>query len=440
MLNGALRQQNVDLLILFQFFIRDIYEQLKELQKKQSPWPSTRVYRGQLMSKEEIGILMSCEGRLISMNSFLSTTRDQNYALTIVESGANNPDELIPVLFEIDLDPCLSETKPYADITRKSAIPDEDEVLLMLGSVFRLNHIHLESDGRSFTIQLSLTNKDQNEVRELFDCMKIEAENDNVLYSLAYILFNSGKLDAAERCYRRYLNDQPEENVNAAKTYQSLGAIFQLRGEYDSALEILNKAVKIFDRKIPYANPFVAITHTSIGNLHLRRKDPTSALCAFEKALHMFKQVHGEEHQRVAMCLNNMGLTFQAQKKFDEACFYYQQALTISEKTLPANHPNLAASHMNIGILHANLGQFELALEHLECSLQMKHLSLPPDHPDLGDTYGNMAAVYQRQGNLSKALALYEKALSIFAMTLPSTHAKISATKNYIGKLKQMLF
>ncbi len=74
--------------------------------------------------------------------TFLSTTRDRNYALALVESGSNRLDEFKSVLFEINLDRDLSKMKPYADISRESAIQSEDEVLIMLGSVFRLKSVY----------------------------------------------------------------------------------------------------------------------------------------------------------------------------------------------------------------------------------------------------------------------------------------------------------
>jgi hypothetical protein len=166
------------------------------------------------MSIEEVAILMSCEGQLVSMNSFLSTTHDRDYALALVESGSNRLDELQSVLFEIGLDRNLSEMKPYADVSHESAIPTEDEVLIMLGSVFRLNSVYSQNDGRSWIIRLSLSNDDQNQVKDLFDCMKIDTEKDNILYSLACILFKSDNLTTAERCYHRYLSEQSEETVN----------------------------------------------------------------------------------------------------------------------------------------------------------------------------------------------------------------------------------
>ena len=71
-LNEALRLQNIDILFLFRFFIRDLVQELKGNQ-----WlESGSVYRGQSLSKR----LKQSVGKLISINSFLSTTLHQNVA------------------------------------------------------------------------------------------------------------------------------------------------------------------------------------------------------------------------------------------------------------------------------------------------------------------------------------------------------------------------
>ena len=70
LLNKALRVQNIDLIYLFRFFIRDIQKQLE----KNKCTSTIRVYRGQLMSKDEIEILKNSIGEFISINSFFSTS------------------------------------------------------------------------------------------------------------------------------------------------------------------------------------------------------------------------------------------------------------------------------------------------------------------------------------------------------------------------------
>jgi hypothetical protein len=69
-LNKALRIQNIDLLFLFRFYIQDVEQ---ELHRSRYLLP-IRVYRGQLMSCEELNVLKDSKDKFISMNSFLSTT------------------------------------------------------------------------------------------------------------------------------------------------------------------------------------------------------------------------------------------------------------------------------------------------------------------------------------------------------------------------------
>lgn len=131
LLNKALRIRDIDLLYLFRFFIHDIHEQLKQLQY---PDP-IRVFRGQLMSNDELQTLKSSIGQFISMNSFLSTSVDRRLALSFLSSSPASGD-LQRVLFEIDLDPALPGVKPFADISSGSFFTNEKEVLIMLGSAF----------------------------------------------------------------------------------------------------------------------------------------------------------------------------------------------------------------------------------------------------------------------------------------------------------------
>ena len=71
------------------------------------------------------------------MNSFLSTSVDRRQALSFLYASTSSS-SMQRVLFEIDVDPQLDGVKPFANITSLSYFSGEDEVLLMLGSIFRL--------------------------------------------------------------------------------------------------------------------------------------------------------------------------------------------------------------------------------------------------------------------------------------------------------------
>lgn len=61
LLNKALHVQNIDLLFLFRFFIRDIQRQLEQYQCSSS----IHIYRGQLMSIDELQMLKDSVGQFI---------------------------------------------------------------------------------------------------------------------------------------------------------------------------------------------------------------------------------------------------------------------------------------------------------------------------------------------------------------------------------------
>jgi hypothetical protein len=205
LLNKALRVQNIDLLYLFAFFIRDLQQQLKRNQYSSL----IHVYRGQLMTKKEVEQLKNSMGHLISMNSFLSTTLDRDVAIIFSgDTGTPNYD-FQAVLFEIEADPRVVGTKSFADITRFSYMDDEEEILMMLGSIFRLTHIRYQ--GQLCIIQLQLCSEDGHDVKPIFDQMKSDYHGDGHTNATVYgiVLANMGKFDDSERYLQRSLDESP---------------------------------------------------------------------------------------------------------------------------------------------------------------------------------------------------------------------------------------
>ena len=110
--------------------------------KSKSP---LRVYRSQMMSSDELDDLKQHIGQFISINSFFSTSTNRTTALFFLGDTTSLID-LERVLFEIDADPKMVTTKPFADISKYSDFTDESEVLFMIGSIFRLKSINCNDD------------------------------------------------------------------------------------------------------------------------------------------------------------------------------------------------------------------------------------------------------------------------------------------------------
>ncbi|CAF1020795.1 unnamed protein product [Didymodactylos carnosus] len=441
LLNRALRMHNIDLLILFQFFIKDIYQHLHKLQKEQSSTP-IRVYRGQLMSNEETGRLLSIEGQLISMNSFLSTSRNRDFTLLYLGNSPFPNDGLQRVLFEIFLDPRFSDRKPFADITTISNFPEEEEILLMLGSIFRLEDMRMENG--IWIIQLQQCDDINPDSRTLLDYRSEEHHEESPLYSLATLLSNFGKLDIAERCFLRYLDQLPDNHPDVFWCYLSLGTVLEGVASDNESLRMYKKALAVVEQIYSSDQYFSSIVYVSMGKVYTNIRDYEQALTYLTKALSVFEQLgedtSGPHNEALVRCLKFIGdVLSKGGKTYEEALHTYQRVLAIREKNHPLNHPWTASAHMDVGGVYGRLGQFDLALKHLDQCLQMQQKSLPPNHPEIGLTYSHMALVYVSKHDLSQALKICEKALDIYRKgSLLPDHPNVVHTLMAVDWIRQV--
>lgn len=71
------------------------------------------------------------------------------------------------VLFEIDADTSLASAKPFADITERSALDEEEqEILFMLGSIFKVIDVSRHDEINTGIIRLELSNEEENSIKQ----------------------------------------------------------------------------------------------------------------------------------------------------------------------------------------------------------------------------------------------------------------------------------
>ncbi len=270
LLNKALRVQNIHLLFLFRFVIRDIEQQLGN-NKCESP---VRVYRAQLMSKEEVQILKDSLGEFISISSFFSTSLDRQQAQSFF-SFSDNSNDVERVFFEIDADPQLDNIKPFSDITSYSSYPEEKEVLFMIGSIFRLVNIDRDRDG-ILIVRMKLCSNNDNQLKSLFQHMKKKGINgETTLLSFGHLLKDMGKWDDAEKYYHRFLTESSDKYTAKASCYHGLGSVAKKKCDYESSLKWHNRSLEIKMRVLKPDDPSIAISHLSIGNVYQHKKKTT---------------------------------------------------------------------------------------------------------------------------------------------------------------------
>ncbi|CAF3156156.1 unnamed protein product [Rotaria socialis] len=219
-LNASLRKQDIHIMFLYRSFISDIYGLLQNHQSK----VPVKVYRSQLMSLAELEDLKQHIGSFISINSFLSTTKERQVAIFYMGDRVNLTDS-VQVLFEIEADPKVVTTKPFADISTISYFPSESEVLFMLGSIFCLDNIICDDD-QMWVIHMTLSSDEEHALREVLTDMKNSNENgETCLRSLGKLLWNMGMLDLADKYYRRFVNEISLNDPLRMTLFEELGNI-----------------------------------------------------------------------------------------------------------------------------------------------------------------------------------------------------------------------
>ncbi|CAF1384554.1 unnamed protein product [Rotaria sordida] len=438
MLNKALRVQNTELLLLFRFVIRDIYEQIKTHQCK-SP---VCVYRYQAMPADELKALQQSIGQFISINSFFSTSADRDVALKF----SNYPtisNDLHRILFIIEADPCVVKSKPFADISSLSYFSQECEILFMVGCIFRLIDIYRNDNEKIWIIKMQLVEDDDHDLKKLFIQLKADyggGENETDLKSFGDVLQLMGKYDSAEKVYSGLRKTYAPDDSSFSHLCVSYGMLNKERKNFDRSLRWFQRALTRKMRTDPDDIVYIGGLYCCIGNIHMEKNDYNEAMECYKTAMDHYKRANATNHPYMASLYHGIARICCAQREYSDALKYYQRSLAIQQEQLPSNHPDMAINHTGIGDVYRCTNEYQLAMNHYKTSLDIRVKSLPPQHQDIASSNKSIGLLYETMNNLKEALEYYKQAESIYRQSLSSEDANVveigKDIQRVISKLK----
>ena len=414
LLNRSLRIQDIDCLFQLRFLIRDIAEQLTRHRSMES----MRLFRGQVISEEELLILRQLKGELISMNSFFSTSTSRQVAYMYIDASNSSH----RVLFDIDARPCENQGNVFANITSLSAFEDEEEVLMMLGSIFRLNDVYVDQD-QIWIVKMTLCDQQDVGLQSVFDHMRNQyGSGETRLLHFGHTLIDMAQFDQAEKYYVRLMKDLPKDHRDLYICYQALGKIACEKGEYRHSLKCLKKSLIKVEEIYPKTHSRCAFIHTNIGEVYQRMMKHKLALRSHETALNIWSNISPINYEYLAWCFNNIAIISLAQNQYQTALHYYAQAIQIKRNLLPPKHPCIANTYLNIGNVYYHLCLFDQAWYFYNLSLDVYQASLLPEHPSMAAVMKNIGIIYEIYGDYENALKKYRQAFSIRKETFHSSH------------------
>jgi tetratricopeptide (TPR) repeat protein len=359
------------------FFITDLYFQLNDqfLNENSS---DIHVYRGQAISINELNLIRENIGEFLSMNSFLSTSKNReismNFAKQIIPTS-----ELTRILFEFNINRHIENIRPYANIKHLSYFSEEDELLIGLGAIFQINQIEYNQIEQIWICKMLLCSQDNYQLKDIMERDKKNIGQD--ITSLGYLLYQMGDKDKAKQYFKQLLNNQQSlTDLDISSCYRGLGAIAFAQDEFENALENHFKELEIYQNSSPPVPQFY------IGDCYI--------------------------------CIGNI---YRYTNQLDKALQYQEKALNL----LPEDHPSYPNIYRNIADIYSDQKKYDLAVENFNKCLSIQQTLLPDGHPHIGTTYANIGAMYGNKLDSKQALIYYEKAKNIWLKTRPPTHPDI---------------
>ncbi|CAF3567269.1 unnamed protein product [Rotaria sp. Silwood1] len=439
MLNRALRSLDMEVMAKVGFFIRNLHRQLDQLHKKQSSTYKTQfiVYRGQGLTKEDFEHLIDTKGGLLSFNNFLSTSTKKQVAMKFVERVLHKYEDHVGVLFVMTIDPkrVLASTTPFALIDEYSAIPQEQEILFSMHTVFRVTETkQMFKNNRLWEVELTLTNDKDPQLAALIHRMREETQGSTGWYRMGHLMLIVGHFNQAEELYNELLKNS-YTNTDKAYIYNQLGWVKDDQGLYKEAASFYEKSLEINRESLSQDHSSLASTYSNIGQVYNKMSHYSKALEFYKKALEIYGKSQHPDYPALATSCSSIGQVYKNMGDYAKALHFHRKAHQIFEKFLPPNHPNLATSYSNIGQVYSHMDDYSKALEFYEKDLEITKKALPSNHPDFATSCSNIGQVYKNMGNYSKALEFYEEAHKIFEKVLPPNHPNLATSYSNIGQV-----
>lgn len=177
---------------------------------------------------------------------------------------------------------------------------------------------------------------------EYFDMMtKFHPDSTEAWQNKGIVYQKMGNIDASINCFQKVIDLKPKNPKVLVKSHVSRGVSFQKAGDFKSAYEEFNKALKV--------NPFSVQAWNSKGITLQRLSEYMDAIFCFDKAL--------EIDPKNIQALNSKAFTYQKLEEYDRALeVYFKVALMDGGYNYEAFN--------GIATCKAKLGDFDKSLEY----------------------------------------------------------------------------
>jgi eukaryotic-like serine/threonine-protein kinase len=219
---------------------------------------------------------------------------------------------------------------------------------------------------------------------------------------------------------------QPETGASLLTT---IGTVYTNLGEYDRAIAMLERAVKVRRELYGERHAEVVQSRERLGEALLEKRLLAEADVQLQQALRTSLDLFGEQHIQSAAILHSLGRLRQMQERFGESRAFFDRSLAFLDAHSDRYFDELTITLNDYAILLNYVGDVAAAQHMFERVLQLNQARYGADHPETTTAMHNLAVALEQQGKLEQARPYFVEALA--------THRKVFGTDSaaYIAAL-----
>lgn len=245
------------------------------------------------------------------------------------------------------------------------------------------------------------------EVNGLFSNFSLDISGADSLLSIAQRLENENPQKASHAALQALeLSKTLNYSDGIADSYNSLGSLYIIFGDYDLALEYLLEALDMYQEKQDIGK--AGHTQNKIATVHVMQENFEQASRFFQSAIDQLREIGNLE--LTAQSLMNLGVVYYYMGDYDRALEYYELTREMTESEVDFPRLNMVAL-TNIGNVLIEMERYDEAEEYLKTAIQF--FDENSYYVNLSGSYLYLAKLYNRKSNYEEALIYAERGRDI---------------------------
>ncbi|XP_057416461.1 protein KINESIN LIGHT CHAIN-RELATED 3-like [Lotus japonicus] len=201
----------------------------------------------------------------------------------------------------------------------------------------------------------------------------------------------------ALRIYENPMSGVPPQEI--ASGFMNVSAIYESMNELDQALNLLHKALEIYN-DAPGQQSTIAGIEAQIGVMYFMLGNYTQSYNSFKNAVSKLRATGEKKSTYFGIVLNQMGLTCVQLNALNEAAELFEEAKIILELEYGSYHPETLGVCSNLAGTFDAIGRLDEAIDILEYIVTVREEKLGTANPEVVDEKRRLDELLKETGRV----------------------------------------